>query len=135
MGPTAQEMGVDINDPGGNITGGAHFLSKLLRLYGGNVRDALAAYNTIGESRGSIAAGYGYADQVMADAAAGRSVGMPRSALIPAGASAGNQVTVAPHTVINITGFSDPHAIANQVTGAWNDLWNTITRDFAPVLR
>ncbi len=44
MPGTARRLGVDASDTGGNIEGGLHLLSILLRKYG-NVQEALAAYN------------------------------------------------------------------------------------------
>lgn len=43
---TAADMGVtDIFDPAQNIAGGTQYIAKLLELFGGNLRLALAAYN------------------------------------------------------------------------------------------
>jgi len=43
---TATEMGVTLPfEPGQNILGGAKYLSKLIALYDGNIRNALGAYN------------------------------------------------------------------------------------------
>lgn len=52
MPGTARRYGVtNAYDPAQNITGGAHYLSDLLRMFGGNERLALAGYNA-GEGRG-----------------------------------------------------------------------------------
>jgi soluble lytic murein transglycosylase-like protein len=45
MPETARELGVDAETPAGNIDGGAAYLSKLLRLYDGDLILALSAYN------------------------------------------------------------------------------------------
>ncbi|MCP4642814.1 MAG: lytic transglycosylase domain-containing protein [bacterium] len=46
MPGTARDMGVtDINDPAQNIAGGTQYLSKLLKLFDGNEKLALAGYN------------------------------------------------------------------------------------------
>lgn len=46
MPGTAKEMGVtNIIDPAQNIAGGTQYLSKLVKLFGGDVRLALAGYN------------------------------------------------------------------------------------------
>lgn len=45
MPETAQEVGVNPWDPRQNIDGGAKYLAKMLKMSGGEVRQALAAYN------------------------------------------------------------------------------------------
>ena len=45
MPETAAEVGVDPWDPRENIDGGAKYLAKMLCMSGGEVRQALAAYN------------------------------------------------------------------------------------------
>ena len=45
MPGTAQQYGVDPNNPQQNIDGGVHYLADLLKKYGGNKTLALAAYN------------------------------------------------------------------------------------------
>jgi hypothetical protein len=45
MPATAASLGVNPNDQTGNITGGVKYLSQLLQQFGGNVPNALAAYN------------------------------------------------------------------------------------------
>jgi soluble lytic murein transglycosylase-like protein len=45
MPETARELGVNAEIPAGNIDGGAAYLSKLLRLYDGDLILALSAYN------------------------------------------------------------------------------------------
>ncbi len=42
---TAAAYGVDVNDPRSSILGMAHYMADLLRQYGGNQQEALAAYN------------------------------------------------------------------------------------------
>lgn len=46
MPDTARELGVtDVNDPEQNIDAGVRYMKKLLNMYGGDVKKALAAYN------------------------------------------------------------------------------------------
>ena len=45
MPETARELGVDAKAPSGNIDGGAAYLSKLFRLYDGDLILTLSAYN------------------------------------------------------------------------------------------
>ncbi len=45
MPATARGLGVDPNDPDGNIRGGTTYLAQLLQRYDGDVVKALAAYN------------------------------------------------------------------------------------------
>lgn len=45
MPDTAQELGVDPTKPEQNVLGGAKYLAKLLKKYGGDEEKALAAYN------------------------------------------------------------------------------------------
>lgn len=45
MPGTARQMGVDPDDPGANLEGGARYLRMLLDAFGGDVEKALAAYN------------------------------------------------------------------------------------------
>ena len=45
MPGTAKRYGVDVNDPNSSIDGAAHYLSDNLKLFGGNVGLATAAYN------------------------------------------------------------------------------------------
>lgn len=45
MPDTAQEVGVDPTRPEENILGGARYLAKMLKRYGGNEAKAIAAYN------------------------------------------------------------------------------------------
>jgi soluble lytic murein transglycosylase-like protein len=45
MPQTAMAMGVDASDPAGNIDGGADYLSRMMRRFGGDTVKALAAYN------------------------------------------------------------------------------------------
>lgn len=45
MPGTAQQLGVDIGDPHGNLEGGARYLRMQLDAFGGDVEKALAAYN------------------------------------------------------------------------------------------
>lgn len=54
-------------DPAAATTGYVRLMGGLLRRYGGNVRDTLAAYNA---GPGNLAAGYGYADTILARAGA-----------------------------------------------------------------
>ena len=58
----------------------AAFMRSLLRQFGGSIRDALAAYNA---GPGNLAAGYGYADSILAAA------GQPGSATSSAGGGQG----------------------------------------------
>jgi hypothetical protein len=48
-----------------SLTAYSNLMSSLLKQYGGNVRDALAAYNA---GPGDLSAGYGYADAILARA-------------------------------------------------------------------
>lgn len=66
MPATAAQIGVDPYDPAQNIAGGASYLSQMFAKFG-NWTDALAAYNA---GPGNIAAGQGYAQKVLAGAAA-----------------------------------------------------------------
>ena len=61
MPDTAQELGVDPTKPEQNVLGGAKYLAKLLKKYGGNEEKALAAYN----------AGPGTVDKAVAKAGKG----------------------------------------------------------------
>ena len=45
MPGTAKRYGVDVNDPNSSIDGAAHYLSDNLKMFGGNVGLATAAYN------------------------------------------------------------------------------------------
>ena len=45
MPATARELGVDPDDAAANIAGGAEYLRRMLRRYGGDLALALAAYN------------------------------------------------------------------------------------------
>jgi hypothetical protein len=45
MPGTAARYGVNVNDPGSSIEGAAHYLSDNLKMFGGNVGLATAAYN------------------------------------------------------------------------------------------
>jgi soluble lytic murein transglycosylase-like protein len=45
MPATAADLGVDPADPTQNIQGGVHYLAQMLSRYGGNVAEALGAYN------------------------------------------------------------------------------------------
>ena len=45
MPGTARQVGVDPNDPGANLEGGARYLRMQLDTFGGDVEKALAAYN------------------------------------------------------------------------------------------
>jgi soluble lytic murein transglycosylase-like protein len=56
MPGTARRYGVDPWDPQANVDGGARYLRDLVRMFGGDVRLALAAYNA-GESN-VVKAGY-----------------------------------------------------------------------------
>ena len=47
MPATAKELGVtDVNDPEQNIDGGIRYMKKLLDIYNGDIKKALAAYNS-----------------------------------------------------------------------------------------
>jgi Transglycosylase SLT domain len=62
-------------DPTAAMAAYAKFMSVLLRQFNGNVRNALAAYNA---GAGNLAAGYGYADKILAMAGTGTNVlGVP----------------------------------------------------------
>lgn len=52
-------------NPQDALQGYTKLMSQLLARYGGNVRDALAAYNA---GSGNLAAGYGYADAILSAA-------------------------------------------------------------------
>ena len=45
MPGTARELGVDANDPFGNLEGGARYLREQMDRFGGDIERALAAYN------------------------------------------------------------------------------------------
>jgi hypothetical protein len=45
MPGTARRLGVDADDPEGNIDGGTQYLSSMMRRFGGDQAKALAAYN------------------------------------------------------------------------------------------
>jgi soluble lytic murein transglycosylase-like protein len=45
MPATAAELGVDATDPAANVRGGAHYLRRLVTMFGNNVELAIAAYN------------------------------------------------------------------------------------------
>jgi soluble lytic murein transglycosylase-like protein len=45
MPGTAAELGVDPNNPEGNIRGGAEYLRRMVTMFGNNLELALAAYN------------------------------------------------------------------------------------------
>jgi membrane-bound lytic murein transglycosylase B len=45
MPDTAASLGVDPNDPAQNVAGGTAYINQLLRKYGGNVPEAVGAYN------------------------------------------------------------------------------------------
>lgn len=45
MPGTALAMGVDADDPAGNIEGGVGYLSRMIRRFGGDLSKGLAAYN------------------------------------------------------------------------------------------
>lgn len=66
MPGTAAQIGVDPYDPLQNIAGGAKYLSQLYGKFG-NWTDALSAYNA---GPGNLAAGRGYAANVLTGAAA-----------------------------------------------------------------
>lgn len=89
MPGTAAQIGVDAFDPAQNIAGGARYLSDMFKQFG-NWTDALAAYNA---GPGNIAAGQGYAANVLAGAqAAGYAPtgsSAPGSAAAPSALSAG----------------------------------------------
>lgn len=61
-----------------SLTAYSNYMGTLLAQYNGNVRDALAAYNA---GPGNLAAGYGYADAILAKAGAPRTAtaGSPSS--------------------------------------------------------
>lgn len=63
----AGKYGLDPNDPAQSIEAGARYLKEQMDANGGDVREALAAYNA---GPGNKAAGYGYADSVL-----GREIG------------------------------------------------------------
>jgi Transglycosylase SLT domain len=66
------------------------FMSRLLRQFHGNVRDALAAYNA---GPGNIGAGLGYADGILACAGSGN---------ISVGAGVGSPIGAFPSEVANV---------------------------------
>ena len=69
---TASDMGVkDVFDPAQNIEGGTKYLSKMIALHGGNVKEGLAAYY----GSPNRAANLAYADRVLN--AAGPSLSAP----------------------------------------------------------
>ena len=45
MPGTARRLGVDPDDPNGNIDGGVQYLSSMMHRFGGDQAKALAAYN------------------------------------------------------------------------------------------
>lgn len=45
MPGTARRLGVDLDDPNGNIDGGVQYLSSMMHRFGGDQAKALAAYN------------------------------------------------------------------------------------------
>lgn len=75
-------------NPNAALKGYTKLMRELLHQYHGNVRDALAAYNA---GSGNIAAGYGYADSILA--AAGHSKGT--TAAVPAAPAAAGAGTAA----------------------------------------
>lgn len=122
MPETARQLGVDPYNLEGNISGGIHYLSDLLKQYGGDTSLALAAYN----AGGKRVAQYGgvppyqetrdYIAEIMAD--------MERFRL---GEEAGSKsVTLHQQTEIRIFGSGDSKDAAGQVvksqTGVNNDL-------------
>jgi hypothetical protein len=66
MPGTAASLGVNPADTGQNLLGAAKYMAEQLKAFGGNMRDALAAYNA---GPGNIKAGYGYADAILGAAA------------------------------------------------------------------
>jgi hypothetical protein len=131
MPDTARGEGVDPSDPTANLQGGASYLSKLYRKWG-NWTLALAEYNAGAKHMGY---GLGYAAEVLADAEGGVSRGMPQSALIPAGASSGQPVTINQRTQVTVNGATDPHATATAVASAQGNVNNDLVRNLAAVVR
>jgi hypothetical protein len=131
MPGTAHDLGVDPTDPMQNLAGGARYLSQLYRRFGGNWWKALAAYNA---GPGRWHAGIGYADDVLGDAALGRSRGMP-NAVLGGGGAGGAPVTVNQRTQVTVNGASDPHATATAVQGAQTQVNMELVRNLVGAAR
>lgn len=88
MPGTAGDLRVNAYDPIDNLKGGATYLAKMLGLSGGDYRVALAKYNAGPNATGNaLAAGYSYADTVLARATGAASSAAPIGGTPAAGAA------------------------------------------------
>jgi len=110
-------------DPNASLSAYTKLMGALLSQFGGNVRNALAAYNA---GPGNLKAGYGYADAILSGAGAGSSAraSAPSASSMPASSLASS----APQTVFDQAAFdrAQQAAIAGRYlaeSAKTADLW------------
>lgn len=133
MPNTAAMLGVNPFDPEQNVMGGAHYLSDMLKRFGGSIPSALAAYNA---GPGAVAK-YGgvppyketvdYVQRIMAYRLAHPTAGD--------GGAGGKQVTMSQKTDIHITSSADPLKVGEEVLAGQTRVNGDLVRNMNGAIR